>query len=166
MRLSIRLLLVPSLMAAAFACTAGTVTVYFVNAGSYWDAGATPWDQAANRQLLATYLERLGQRLLPADQLLKVEVLQVGLAGRVRHDLRGITPVRILNGGADWPRIQLRYWLEAGGRETARGEEWISDPDYLRGPAGRLGIEALHYEKRMLEAWFKARFVDGAAAPG
>ena len=166
MRLPTRLLLVPSLLAAAFVCTAGTVTVSFVNAGSYWDAGATAWDQAANLKLLAAHLERLGQRLLPADQLLKIEVLQVALAGRVRHDLRGSTQVRILNGDADWPRIQLRYALEAGGKEIARGEEWISDLDYLRGPAGRPGVEALHYEKRMLDAWFKARFVDGAAAPG
>lgn len=52
------------------------------------------------------------------------------------------------------------------GKETARGEEWLSDFDYLRGLSGRIGVEALHDEKRMLDAWFKERFVDGAAAPG
>jgi hypothetical protein len=35
----------------------------------------------------------------------------------------------------------------------------VSDPEYLRGPQNNL--DALAREKRMLDEWFRARFVRG-----
>lgn len=166
MSLHIRLLLVPSLAAAAFAATAGTVNVSFVNPSSYWDAGSSSWDEAANLTTLATHLQKLGQRSLPADHALTIEVLQVDLAGTVRAFQRDGSAVRVITGGADWPRINLRYTLQAGGRTVASGTEWVADTDYTHGLAARGDNQPLFYEKRMLNAWFKARFVDALAGPG
>lgn len=166
MSLRIRLLVVSSLAAAAFAATAGTVNVSFVNPSSYWDAGTSTWDEEANLKTLATHLQRLGQRSLPADQVLQVEVLQVDLAGTVRPFHRDASSVRVITGGADWPKINLRYSLQAGGKTIASGTDWVSDTDYTHGLAARGDNEPLFYEKRMLNTWFRMRFVDALASPG
>lgn len=166
MSFPIRILVGALLVAGACGAAAGTVNVSFVNPNSYWDAGTSSWDEQANLKLLATYLQRLGQRLLPADQVLKIEVLQVDLAGTVRAFHRSDTPVRVITGGADWPIIKLRYTLEAGGKTIASGEDWVADKDYTHGLAPRGDNEPLFYEKRMLGAWFRTRFADALAAPG
>ena len=166
MRSSFRILLGSSLVAAAAAAGAGTVDVTFLNARNYWDAGTTAWDEDANLKTLASHLGKLGQRWLPANQVLKVEVLQVKLAGNVQP-FHGGTPVRVLNGGADWPKLQLRYSLQANGSQPiATGEEWISELAYFNGMAAKGDSDSLFYEKRMLTNWFKKRFVDGLASPG
>ena len=166
MSLHTRLLLVPSLAALAFAATAGTVNVSFVNPSSYWDAGTSTWDEAANLKALAAHLEKLGLRWLPAGHELKIEVLQVDLAGTVRPFHRDASSVRVITGGADWPKIHLRYVLQAGGRTIASGTDWVADTDYTHGLAARGDNEPLLYEKRMLNTWFRMRFVDALAAPG
>lgn len=165
MRFISRMLIGSSLVAAAVAAPAGAVNVSFINPDSYWDAGSTSWDEAANLKMLSSHLQKLGQRWLPADQVLWVEVLQVDLAGSVMR-FHGNTSVRVMQGGADFARIQLRYSLQAGGKPIANGEEWLSDLDSTHGIASRGDSEPLYYEKRMLSAWFKARFVDAIAAPG
>ncbi len=61
-------------------------------------------------------------------------------------------------------RIHLRYTL-AGRRRGARsGDEWVSDLDLRARPASsRRDPNRCYYEKRMLDRWFKTRFVDGRA---
>jgi hypothetical protein len=68
----------------------------------------------------------------------------------------------VLKGGADWPRIKLRYTLEAAGQAARGAEQNIADMAYLHRIAGSRAGESLHYEKRMLDEWFAAQF--GAAA--
>ena len=148
---------------AATAAGAGTAHVSFVNAPSFEDAGNTTWDEPANLQALSTHLQGLAQRTLPAGQHLKVEVLDVDLAGTVRPSVRG-SSVRVLRGGADWPRIHLRYTLEADGTPVASGDERIADLNYARGLSSARDSQSLYYEKRMLDAWFKTRFGEGAVA--
>ena len=151
---------------AAGAAGAGTVNVSFVNAPSFEDAGTTSWEEQANLKALAAHLQGLGQRLLPANQALKVEVLDVDLAGLVRPGRDG-SSVRVLRGGADWPRIKLRYVLEADGKTLSQGEEWVSDMNYARSvPSAYRDSQSLFYEKRMLDAWFKARFAEVKTAAG
>ena len=57
----------------------------------------------------------------------------------------------------EWPQIRVRYELEIPGEPARKGEELISDREYLRGPQN--DWSALGREKRMLEEWFRARFV-------
>jgi hypothetical protein len=162
MRLHTLFLIASSLAAGAWAATAGTASVSFIHTASYSDAGTTAWDEQANLRTLATHLERLAQKGLPAGQVLKIEVLEIDLAGTTRPSRDG-SLLRVLSGGADWPRINLRYTLEADGKAIRSGQESLSDMDYAHGMSGRRDSESLYYEKRMLDAWFKARFTAPAS---
>ncbi len=148
---------------AATAAGAGTANVSFVDAQSFEDAGTTSWEEQANLQALTTHLQGLAQCMLPAGQHLKVEVLDVDLAGTVPPSVRG-SSVRVLRRGADWPRIHLRYTLEADGKTLANGDERIADLNYTRGLSSIRESKPLYYEKRMLDAWFKTRFGEGTVA--
>ena len=161
MRLHFRTLIASLLAAVASTAMAGTVSVSFINTASYTDAGTTSWDEQANLKTLATHLEKLGQRWLPAGQVLKVEVLDVDLAGSLRPQRDG-SQVRVLRGGADWPRISLRYTLEENGKVLRSGQEQVSDTTYAQAQSGPRDSSSLHYEKRMLDGWFKARFTPAA----
>jgi hypothetical protein len=143
---------------------AGTVKVEFVNQASFADAGHSSWTQEANLKQLGTYLEALGRRWLPADQVLTLQVLDVDLAGTEKASRRGAW-VRVVRGRDDFPRFDLRYTLEAaGGKQLAQGTEHLSDLDYSHGVDRYQASEPLYYEKHMLQAWFKQRFVDGRVA--
>ena len=154
-----------ALLAAAAAANAGTVDVQFINANKFVDAGTSQWDEKDNIRLIGAYLQALGQRYLPADQAMKIEVLDVDLAGTVQMSRRDATLVRVVKGRTDYPRITLRYSLQdAGGRVLRTGEEAVVDLDFAHGlPHGR-DYSGLYYEKHMLQAWFRQRFVEQQAA--
>ena len=162
MRLHIHALVLMCFSAAvASNAAAGTVTVSFVNAASFSDAGTTPWEADTNLKALSSHLQGLGQKYLPADQVLKFELLDVDLAGTIRPSRRSGTNFRIVKGGADGPRITLRYTLEMNGNPARSGEESVADINYTRGLTTARESASLFYEKRMLDEWFKARFVEG-----
>lgn len=163
MRIVLRVLLLMLVAVALPAAVAGTVTVTFAKVGHFADAGATPWEERANLDRLAGHLQALGQRHLPQDQSLKIEVLELDLAGTLRPSRRATGEVRIVRGRADWPSIGLRYRLEQGGKLLLSGEERLADLNYTNGIAAGRGSDPLHYEKHMLDAWFKARFVERRA---
>lgn len=139
---------------------AGTVNVSFVNAAGFTDAGATRWEADVNLKALTRHLRDLGERYLPAGQTVDVEVLDVDLAGTTWPSHRNGSEVRIIKGGADWPRIKLRYTLKEDGKPARSGEESVADMNYLRGISGVRRSQSLYYEKRMLDDWFKASFVE------
>lgn len=148
------------LAAAAMAgpAWAGPVEVSFIDADRYFDAGNQRRDEQRNLDALAAHLQSLGRRYLPDGQSLKIEVLQVDLAGEVHPTRRGFD-LRITRGGADWPRISLRYTLQGeGGAVLRQGEETVSDMAYQMHAALDDTSEPLRYEKRMLDDWFRARF--------
>jgi hypothetical protein len=151
--------------ATASAATAGTVDVRFVNSRLYADAGNAAWEEEANLQAIDRHLKARGQRWLPANHVLKVDVLDVDLAGAVRP-FHGGAEIRVLRGGADFPRIHLKYTLEVDGKVERSGDEWLTDLNYTGRLTGERSSESLHYEKRMIDEWFKARFLQGAASPG
>lgn len=145
-------------LALAGAAHAGTVTVAYPANAQYTDAGATPWDRDANLKELQAYLQGLGPKYLPADRSINIEVLDVDLAGDVRP-LRHRGDTRIIRGRSDWPRIMVRYTVSSGDKVIQSAEETVSDMSYLNRMTDLKGYEPLHYEKRMLDSWFKQRFV-------
>ncbi|MGE0447395.1 MAG: DUF3016 domain-containing protein [Vicinamibacterales bacterium] len=159
MRRAILLLALPLLAAALPARAAVDVT--FAEPARYSDArlngnvrpGA---DESVLKQLRA-HLEALGARYLRDGQVLKVEVLDIDLAGRYEPWRATAYDVRFLR-DVTWPRIKLRYALESGGAAVAQGEETLADLGYLSHPEVRLASDRLGYEKRMLDEWFRARF--------
>lgn len=156
-RSSGRLLVASALAGACAAAMAGTVNVTFVDSPSFADAGVSSWDEKANLDTLATYLVQMGAKYLPADQVLKVEVLDVDLAGTVRPSRRDGSLIRVVRGKADWPKIHVRYSLTGPGIAKS-GDEWVSDLNYARGLHTVDMDTPLYYEKRMLQAWFRDRF--------
>ena len=141
---------------------AAAVTVAYDHPDKFTDLPFTPWDREQVLKDLAEHFQKLG-KALPPGQDLKIEVLDVDLAGREQPSRRAANEIRILRGGADWPRIHLRYSLESGGKVIQRGDEQLSDMMYM----GRLNRysdgDTLQYEKQMLDDWFKKTIATGQA---
>jgi len=142
------------LAAAGMPALAGTVEVKFADPQQYADVGGTRGEQFQNLEKIARHLERLALRL-PANQTLRVDVLEVDMAGTQF----GLNP-RVVRNMADIPRLQLRYTLLAGGQVVASGEDYLSRLDYARNTAGTFNrsYESLYDEKRLLDEWFATRF--------
>ncbi|MEK7754704.1 MAG: DUF3016 domain-containing protein [Acidobacteriota bacterium] len=139
--------------------SAGTaVTVSFTKPESYTDMGRYRDEPNAEMKEIEAHLKQLGERYLPPSQLLKIEVLDIDLAGRVNFSNRSGREVRILRGNADWPSIKLHYLLEADGRVLLERQENVADMGYLQRPNTHYSGRFLQYEKRMLDDWFRQRF--------
>lgn len=148
---------------ATQSAAAGRVEVRFVEPEHYTDIGRAPVDRERHLGLLERHLQALGARL-PDGQVLRLEVLDVDLAGEERWVGRH-PDLRVLRGRADWPRMQLRYTLIAGGQTLRSGDERLQDMAYLE-RGGSLGRgEALAYDLRMLDEWFAARVLGPAPGP-
>jgi hypothetical protein len=153
-----------ALGAAQAAASDSPVTVSFVEPDRFADLGDRVIDEPRNLKTLEAWFKTTGARYLAKGQTLRIEVVDVDLAGQMKPG-RTLNDLRVVSGQADWPSIQLRYVLEAGGQTLSSGDERLSDLNYL-GYAGRLQPgDPLRYEKKMIDDWFKARFApDGVAA--
>jgi Protein of unknown function (DUF3016) len=139
----------------------GDAEVLFPGQARYTDAGSWGRDREANLKVLAEHLKGLAWRYLSEGQKLTLEVLDVDLAGSAKPWRASANDLRVLRGKADWPRIELRYVLTTNGQGPRSGKESISDLNYLQ-RLGAYGVsEPLVYEKRMLDDWFRVRFVEG-----
>lgn len=105
---------------------------------------------------LRAHIEKLGDKYLAEGETLKIEVLDIDLAGRYEPFLRGNQDGRIAT-RVDWPSIELRYVLTDGGQEVLSGEERIADLAYLDHAGYRSNNDTLKYEKAMLSDWFQDR---------
>jgi Protein of unknown function (DUF3016) len=139
-------------MTASVANAATTVT--FVAPEKYADMPFAYYEKDRVKAGLKEHFEKLGATL-PAGEDFKVEVLDVDLAGE--RDYRAGAPMdlRILRGGADWPRIEVRYSVESQGKVLTSGTTQISDMNYLQTFNQYSKGEFLRYEKRMIDKWFK-----------
>lgn len=155
--------LIPVLALAAAALlalpahAAGQVEVKYVEPEKFMDIGFGSFERERNQASLDQAFQRLAAQL-PTGQTLKIEVLDVDLAGEVHPG--SVRDVRVLRGGVDWPRIQLRYSLQAGDATIKTGEQRLSDVNYMFG--GRaIGPRdgALPYEQRLIDRWFSDTFV-------
>ncbi len=148
------------LLATVGTAGAGVAVAYdnpadFTDAKLYYGFGKKP-DQYVLRDL-TRHFDKLSQRYLAPGQDLKVEILDIDLAGYFRPFGRAGDQVRILD-RATWPRIKLRYALSQSGAVLAQGEETLADLDYLHYAHVGSTTDALRYEKRMLTDWFRRRF--------
>jgi hypothetical protein len=142
------------LLVASFPA-AGSVAVSFPSQ-VYSDIGE-PGPQADEvKAELARYTQELGTRYLRADERLRVEFIDVDLAGERVLVASAGRELRIARGMSDFPRLTIRYTLE--GARPMRGEETISDPSYMWFPSRIRQSQKLYHEKRLLETWFRDRF--------
>lgn len=133
--------------------TAGA-SVSYVEPERFTDVPFTPWERERVLKQLSAHFDKLGASLPPGQEL-KVEVLDLDLAGQTKPNFRGGQDLRVMNGGADWPHIHFRYSISEGGKVIKSGEEKLSNMQYL-GRMNHYGnTELLRYEKQMLDDWFK-----------
>jgi len=159
MRVNLHCLLL-SLSACILTLPVGAaVTVSFVKPDSYTDTGRFGREAGAAIQEIEAHLKYLGERYLPPGQILKIEVLDIDLAGRRPFSIRLNPDTRILEGKADWPSIKLHYVLESGRRVLDERQENVADMGYLLHPKGKYATQSFPHEKRMLDEWFRQRFV-------
>ena len=103
---------------------------------------------------LREHFNKLGGQL-PPGQDLKVDVVDIDLAGRLEPNLRFGHDIRVMKGRTDWPTIALRYSIESQGKVLVSGDARIDDKSYLDHINRYSANESLRYEKRMLDEWFK-----------
>ena len=152
------------------AAAAADLTVVFVDPEHFTDAAyahpnGTEEERAVVMRDVERHLATLAERGLGAGDALRIEVLDIDLAGwfgpftwRTGIDLRVLRDIT-------WPRIKLRYTLSRGDRVLASGEQHLSDLNYLMTVNRYSGSDRLRYEKAMLDDWFVRRIVSAAAAP-
>jgi hypothetical protein len=145
-------------LAGLFALAAGSagaaVTVTYVQPDRFSDVPFTTWEREDTLKTLTEHFTWLGSSL-PPGQDLRIEVLDVDLAGRAVPSARAGRDIRVLRGRADWPRIQLRFSLEQNGQVLKSGEAQLSDMSYLDHTTRYFDGEALRYEKQMIDEWFE-----------
>jgi len=133
------------------------VTVSYGDPDRFTDAGDSNNDPRQIMLTLERHLKELGDRYLPPQSNLKIEVLDLDRAGRPRMNLP--TEIRIVNGKVDMPCIDLNYTLEVDSKVAQPRRERVCDPDFLRTMDPKYSEhDPLVYEKRMLEQWFRQRF--------
>ncbi len=144
---------IPVVLALSMPSWAGS-SVKFTDPDHFSDLPFTTWDRADVLKQIEDHFAKLAKGL-PAGQDLKVEVTDIDLAGNIDHGRSASRDLRVLRGGADWPRINLKYSVEAGGKTLKSGEVSLSDMNYLRNLNRYPNNEPLRYEKRMLDQWFE-----------
>lgn len=156
MRIISRTWLAALSLAASGAAWAG-VSVSYVEPEKFSDLPRQTEDRARMLKDLSEHFQKLGQKL-PLDQTLKIEVTDIDLAGREEPSRRMANDVRVLRGGADWPHMRLRYWLESNGKVLRSGSDNLSDMAYLNRLNSYSTGDSLRYEKRMIDDWFAQQF--------
>jgi hypothetical protein len=138
------------------------LSVTFVHPEAYADAAygrasAGELERAEVQHDIELHLQRLAERGLRTDRTLRVEILEIDLAGQFEpFRFRPGSDVRIFR-DVSWPRLGLRYTLTIGGQVAESREEQLTDMDYLGSFNRYSGSDRLRYEKAMLDAWFDKR---------
>jgi hypothetical protein len=133
---------------AAFA----TAQVTYIDTDKMTDVPRWRTDLESMEYIFNQHLNRLSEQL-PAGQVLKVEFLDIDLAGDVFPRV-AVRDIRILKGQADWPRMHFRYSIEQDGQVIRSGESKLSDPNYQMS-INRYNQDLYGHEKQMLDDWFR-----------
>jgi hypothetical protein len=148
------------LAAGADEAASGRITLTFVEPERFTDAGTGKQELQENIAELGRHIERKCALAVRSDEALRIEIIDLDLAGQPRRIGPQFEEQRVIDGKADWPIIRLRYTLERKGAQPRSGEEAISDMTYF-GKAPTYPIsERLHYEKTLIDRWIVARFIE------
>ncbi len=148
-----------TVLVAGAAHAAGSVQVSFVKPENFADIRDRTYSREQNLNALEQVITSAAQPYVADGQTLKIEVLDVDLAGEVRPGARAYD-VRVLRGRADWPRITLRWSID--GASPRSGETVVQDMAYLQRIPPAMSGTALVYERRMLDDWFRTQFAKAA----
>lgn len=154
MRTSMTTLALAGLLVLAAGGASAATTVNYIQPDRFSDVPFTPWERDNVLQQITDHFNKLGQEL-PPGQDLRIDVLDIDLAGREFPNAHSGRDIRIMKGRADWPRMQLRYAVEENGQVIKSGEAQIQDMDYQNHLNRYFDSDALRYEKQMIDDWFE-----------
>lgn len=138
--------------------------VDFVKPDQYSDAGRRhleyPYDPDDVMKIFSEHFQKLGARCIPAEQTLRIKVLDIRLAGMDewwhRHFLNN--DVRVMR-EATWPELELEYTLTGADKTVLRnGHEHLADMNYLHNIHAEGVQDRLPYERYMISRWFEQTF--------
>lgn len=139
------------LLAASVSASA-MATVTFVNPEKMTDVPRFQSDREFMEASFVEHFNKLAARL-PAGQDLKVEILDIDLAGDVFPKV-AIQDVRVYRGRGDWPHIHLRYSIEQDGKVLRSGDRELTDSSYMMS-FNQYRDELYGHEKQLLDDWFR-----------
>jgi hypothetical protein len=142
------------LLALAATGASAATTVNYIQPDHFSDVPFTPWERDNVLQQITEHFNKLGKEL-PPGQDLRIDVLDIDLAGREIPNARNGRDIRIMKGRADWPRMELRYAVEQNGQVIKSGEARIQDMDYQNHLNRYFDSDPLRYEKQMIDDWFE-----------
>jgi hypothetical protein len=143
------------LVVATTAASYADVKVSYVNPERFSDPdfhnNTTPSERKAILEELARYIERTAAPALKGRNL-QVEITDLKLAGDY-EPVRTSARIRIQRDTTP-PRITLRYQLTGGGVPPRRGQETLTDMNYLSRPEVRYSAgDRLAPSKLLLNDW-------------
>lgn len=152
----IRKVAVSGLLALAAGAASADVTVNYIQPERFSDLPFASWEREAVLKDLTGHFAKLGAQL-PPGQNLRVDVLDVDLAGR-EYPGRGPRDLRIVK-HIDWPRIDLRFVVEQDGQVLRSGEAQLRDMSFMDRISRYSDGDSLRHEKRMIEDWFYSSII-------
>jgi hypothetical protein len=153
----IKLALAGLCLLLAGAARAG-VTVNYIHADQFSDLPREVWQRQQALDDFAEHFRELGKDLRPGQDMV-IDVLDIDLAGRERPVRFGHDPIRVLNEGADWPRMHLRYTLSDHGRTIASGDAQLADKSYTDHINDYPHGSRWPYEMQMIDTWWRKTIV-------
>jgi hypothetical protein len=150
--------LVPALALLAGAAQAG-VTVSYVKPDDFLDMPRAERDRDQILKDISAHFVSLGKEL-PPGQVLNVTITDFDLAGRLEPRRWAVDEIRIMRGGADWPRMTVNWTLEQDGKVVKSGTDEVSNMMYQQRMNRYFSSDALRYEKQMIDDWFHKAVVD------
>lgn len=147
-------LVVVLLATASGASAAATVT--YLTPEKMTDVPRFSSDRESMEMIFRDHLNQLASQL-PAGQELKVEFIDIDLAGDVFPRVP-VRDIRVMKGRADWPRMHLRYSIEQDGKVLRSGDRELADANYLMGSRS-YNQDLYGHEKQMLDDWFRKEIV-------
>ena len=142
------------------------VEVVFIKPGSYTDASVRNGQfNSTNLGIISAvrgHLMNLGDKYLSPREGPQTEVLDIDLAGRYEW-WRFPFDARIMRDITS-PAMEVRYIYYVNGIKVDESEERITDMNYLLSAGKGGSSDSLKYEKKMLDPWFRERFVNHESA--
>lgn len=138
---------------------AATVEVTFTEPEKYVDIRSGDVNRKHYRKNVFYNIEKQLKKLakkLPEDNILKVDVIDIDLAGDIRLiDARSIRVVKEPLA----PRLKFTYQLlDKNNKVIKAGEENIRDASFLMHQSIRYRNESFGHEKKLLARWFRDTF--------
>lgn len=141
------------------AAIAADIEVKWTDPEKYIDVRSGNENRKSFRERIFKNLDKHFAKLaqtLPENQLLKIEVTDLDLAGDV--NIGGINRIRVIR-EAYFPRIKFSYHLEGADETTIlEGQINLKDMNFMLTNNLKYRRDSLGYEKKMLDDWFRKTF--------